>query len=122
MTNSDSQTSLTVDLDELSTPTQNTPPLSDLLREVVVTKLHQNDSFLEAVIASFKSNFVSSTEILLSLYESRSLGTDFQDFKSSITVQLVWQGHDQPSWQLYMDIPIGCRHLVNDFNRKNRLE
>ena len=34
--------------------------------------------------------------------------------------RVVWQGSDEPSWQAYQDIPAGCRHLVNQFNRSHQ--
>jgi hypothetical protein len=33
---------------------------------------------------------------------------------------VVWQGHDEPSWQAFGDIPVGSRTLVNEYNRTNK--
>ena len=31
-----------------------------------------------------------------------------------------WQGHDEPTWQLWQDIPAGSRSLVAEYNRTHR--
>ena len=37
-----------------------------------------------------------------------------------IYYHVLWQGHDEPIWQAYADIPAGSRDLVSQYNRTNK--
>jgi len=41
-------------------------------------------------------------------------------FADQIYYQVLWQGHEEPSWQAFAEIPHGSRDLVNRYNRTNK--
>ena len=41
-------------------------------------------------------------------------------YANQIYYQVIWQGHDEPSWQAFAEIPDGSRDLVNHYNRTNK--
>ena len=41
-------------------------------------------------------------------------------YANQIYYQVLWQGHDEPSWQAFAEIPDGSRDLVNHYNRTNK--